>query len=359
MKFESIKYMEWVKTQPGAAVDLRRSGVDPYPLGELKFPFADKELTGDNVYGYLPFMEKMAARYGTETDQVISCLGTSEALFLVCAALLRPGDEVVVERPAYEPLLAVPRSLGAELKRLERPYESGYAWDPDELRHSLSPRTRLVILTNLHNPSGVFQPLERIKLAAEWASQQGAWMLVDEVYLDFLQGERTESAFQLMDNIFVISSLTKVYGLGGIRSGWVISPHEWVLKMRRVIDHVHVEHVYISEQIARHALNGMDQIYAYHQPRIEKNVALMKDFIRSEKGLTWVEPDGGIVCFPRLENESNADRFCAHLRSAYETAVVPGKFFEAPRHFRLAFGVSTDILEKGLANISRTLKDLS
>ena len=358
MKFESIAYMEWAKTQPGAAVDLRRSGLDRYPLKELKFPFDDKELTGHNVYGYPPFLEKMAERYGTEPDQVISCLGTSQALFMVCAALLQPGDEVVVEKPAYEPLLAVPRSFGAELKRLDRPFESGYAWDPDALKHSFGPRTRLVILTNLHNPSGVFQPLELIRQVAEWASQKGAWVLVDEVYLDFLQGERAESSFQIMDNIFVISSLTKVYGLGGIRAGWVISPPEWVQKMRHIIDHVHVEHVYISEHIALHALDRLDEIQAYHQPRIEENTALMKDFMRSEKGLAWIEPDGGIVCFPRLEIETDGDRFCTYLRDRYDTALVPGCFFEAPRSFRLAFGAKSDILKRGLDHISSALREL-
>jgi aspartate/methionine/tyrosine aminotransferase len=359
MKCEPIRYMEWVKTQPRAGVDLRLSGVDRYPLKKLDFPFTERELTGPNFYGYIPFLEKTAERYRAGADQVISCLGTSQALFMVCAALVNPGDEVVVEKPAYEPLLSVPRSLGARIVRLDRPFASGYAWDEEGFKKAIGPKTRLVVLTNLHNPSGVYQAPERIRRIAGWAAEKGAWLLVDEVYLDFMEGDKAESAFMLANNIFVVSSLTKVYGLGGIRAGWIISPAEWVPALRRIADHIHVEHVYLSEQIALHALDRLDEIRAITRPRIEKNGALVKSFIQGEEKLSWAEPDGGIVCFPKLEGAEEAGRFCRSLLEQYDTAVVPGLFFESPRHFRLAFGARTDILEKGLDNIARALRDLS
>lgn len=358
MKFDAIKYMEWVKTQPKAEYDLRRSGVDRYPLKNLSFPFEETELTGHNVYGYPRLLDELAVRYGVPPDNVISCLGTSQALFLVCAALLREGDEVVVEDPAYEPLISVPVSLGARLLKLDRSFDAGYAWDPADLSRRLTPRSRLLIITNLHNPSGNYQSPAKIREAAQLVSEYGGWVLVDEVYLEFLEGERAVSSLCQADNIIVISSLTKVYGLGGIRSGWVIAPPEISSVMRRIIDHIHVEHVYLSEKIALHALKNLDEIRAYHAPRLKQNLALMRDFMRNESRLSWVEPDGGIVCFPRLEMGPESGPFCRHLRDRYDTAVVPGRFFGAPRHFRLAYGVKTEILEQGLENISRALRDM-
>lgn len=358
MKFDAIEYMEWVKTQPKAEYDLRRSGVDRYPLKNLSFPFEETELTGHNVYGYPPLLDELALRYGVSPENVISCLGTSQALFLACAALLREGDEVVVEDPAYEPLLSVPVSLGAKLLRLDRSFDAGYAWEPEDLKRCLNSRSRLVILTNLHNPSGNYQSPDKIREAARLVSEYGGWVLLDEVYLEFLEGERAASALCQANNIIVISSLTKVYGLGGIRSGWVIAPPDISAVMRRIIDHIHVEHVYLSEKIALHVLKNLDTIKAYHKPRLQKNLSLMRDFMRSEAGLSWVEPDGGIVCFPRLEMEPDSGRFCKHLRDRYDTAVVPGRFFGAPRHFRLAYGVKTEILEQGLENMSRALRDM-
>ena len=234
MEFKPIKYMEWMKTRRHAKYDLCHSGLSNLSLNELGIGVEDLEIYGENSYGYLPLIQAIADRYKVHEDNVMPAVGTSHALFLVCALLLNDDDgcEVLVERPAYEPLRAVAQAFGGQIVRLGREYEKGYAFDLNEFEKHLTENVKFVLLTNLHNPSGVSLPPSKIKDMAETANKKGIFLVVDEVYLEFLDGEGGQTSFHLNDNIIVISSLTKVFGLAGLRCGWVLAPSEIVAKMK-------------------------------------------------------------------------------------------------------------------------------
>src|SRR5262249_19041813 len=152
-----------------------------------------------------------------------TAMGTSMANHLAMAALVSPGDEVLIERPAYEPLVALARYLGAHVTRFERPFESGFAVDPDIVAAALTPRTKLVVLTNLHNPSGAFTDEATLTRVGEAARSVGARVLVDEAYLDAVFDELARTALRLGPTFVVTGSLTKVYGLSGLRCGWILA----------------------------------------------------------------------------------------------------------------------------------------
>ena len=177
-------YMEWAKTRPAATFDLAGSNIRACSIGDLPGAAAALALEGHNEEGYAPLIESIADRYGVEPEQVTTAQGTSGANFLVCAALLEPGDEVLVETPGYDPLFAAPRLVGAQVNHFERDFAGGFTLDPDRVRRAITPRTRLIIVTSPHNPSGVVATREALEEIGWLAQANNAHVLIDEVYLD-------------------------------------------------------------------------------------------------------------------------------------------------------------------------------
>ena len=356
MRFGTIHYMEWHKTRAASGIDLCRSGIAPRPLEDLNLSWNDLALSGDDFYGYPPLVEAIALRFGVDAGSVVSTLGTSQGMFLVCAALLSAGDRVAVERPAYEPVLAVPGAFETEVHRFDRRYERGWSVDPDEFAALLPEGAKLVVLTNLHNPTGAFIHDEDISRLAEIAAEKGAWLLVDEVYREFLDGGRGTTVFGLADNILVASSLCKVYGLGDLRCGWVLAPPELAARMRRIIDYMHVEGVFIGERIAALAFERLDALSEKDRPGVERNRTLVREFMDGEADrLSWVEPPAGVICFPRIESSGTGDELAEVLHREHDTAITAGSFFEAPAHFRIGFGGDSNALAAGLERIAAAL----
>ncbi len=355
MEFKSLKYMEWMKTRGHALYDLCPSGLSNLSLKELGIEFEDLEIFGENSYGYPPLIQAIANRYQVHEDNVMLAVGTSHALFMVCALFLNAGDEVLVEKPAYEPLWAVAQAFGGRIVRLDRVYERGYAFNLDALEKHLSDNVKFVLLTNLHNPSGVSLSPSTLKDMAGIAKERGVFMVVDEVYLEFLEGEAGQTSFHLADNIIVISSLTKVFGLAGLRCGWILAPPEIVAKMKIFLDYSLVEGVFIGELISSKMFDRLASIKLRNKERILQNTNLIKRFIKGESGLSWIEPSGGIICFPRVESGLSGDELARILRKDFDTVLVPGGLFESPQHFRLGMDVESSVLAEVLENIKKIL----
>jgi len=225
-RVKSSEYMQWAKTRSQARFNLASSGLMNYPITELPVRMEDLELSGQSYYGYQPLQEALAARFGVSPEYVVAATGTSMANHLVMAALLEPGDEVLIEHPTYELLVTVAQYLGADVKRFMRTPDDEFRLDPDRIASSVTARTRLIVLTNLHNPTGVFTSSETLQRLGEIARGVGARVLVDEVYLDALFERAPPTAFHLGDEFITTSSLTKVYGLSGLRCGWVLADSE-------------------------------------------------------------------------------------------------------------------------------------
>lgn len=358
MPVEPIIYLEWAKFKSQAKINLSRSGVPDLSLKELPLTLElkDLEISGRNPYGYVPLLEAIAERYQVDPENVVLAQGASQAIFMVGAGLIQPGDLVVVEKPAYEPLLAVPRFFKAQIGRLERPFENRFEIDLDDCRRLLEQGAKLIILTNLHNPTGVWLSRSKIEALAQEAERFGAYLFVDEIYLEFMEGEAARSCFGLSDRLIVASSLTKVYGLGGLRCGWILAPKEVARSLRRLTDYLIVEGAFISEKLASLVFPYLDNLREKNRGWIEENHKLLRHFMAQQSQLSWIEPDGGVVCFPRLQNGRSGDEFSQYLRQEAEISVVPGSFFEAKEHFRLGYAVSPEILASALETINSLLQ---
>jgi aspartate/methionine/tyrosine aminotransferase len=313
------------------------------------------ELDAFHEEGYEPLLEAIAARNGVAVDQVSVATGASGANFLACGALLRPGDEVLVERPVYDPLLAIPRFLGASIRRFDRVFEDGFQVDPERVAAAVTPRTRLIMITNLHNPTGALTTLDRLAAVGEVAEKVGARVLVDEVYLESVPGEPQPTAARLSHSFISSSSLTKAYGLSGLRAGWVLAAPDLAERIRRVRDIVDGVGVFPSELLALIAFENLAALRKRARGILDPNFKLLHEFMSTRGDLEWVQPGGGSVCFPRIRGLEDVGPFVKLLRERYDTGVVPGYFFEAPGHFRVALGGKREILEGGLKRLGDAL----
>lgn len=351
-------YIEWAKSQASAPFNLATSGMIPYPLAELPVTLAEIELSGPSFYGYAPLQAALAEKCGVAADCIVHATGTSLANHLAMATILEPGDEVIVEQPAYDPLLAVPRYLGATVKRLVRRPQDGFGIDLDELKRIVTNHTKLILLTNMHNPTGALTDINRLRQIGELARGVGARVLVDEVYLEAIFDGARPFAFQLGREFVTTSSLTKAYGLSGLRCGWILAEPELARKIWRLHDIFGGIPAHPAERLSVVALGQLDRIAARAKALLDRNWLVLDQFLDSRDDLETFRPPFGTVVSPRLKS-GNVEYFCALLREKYETSVVPGHFFEMPEHFRIGIGIPTDILQAGLARLGAALDELA
>ena len=352
--------MHWAKLKSQAKYSLSASGVLDYPLRELGVSIEDLEINGVTIYGYEPLQRALAEKSGVDTNCVAAATGTSMANHLVMATVLNPGDEVLIESPTYEPILAVARYLRAQIKRFNRDSADGFQIDPNKIREQLSSKTKLIVLTNLHNPSGVLTSQQTLRQVGELAKAVGARVLVDEVYLEctFPVSGSNYSAFHLGNDFVTTNSLTKAYGLSGLRCGWILAEPELIAQMWRLNDLFSATPPHIPELLSVIALKKLPQIARRAQDLLSTNRAILEQTLRTvNNAVEVVWPDYGTIVFPRLKH-GNAAEFARVLRERYETSVVPGSFFEYPDHFRVGIGGVTQEVEKGLGNLSKALSEL-
>lgn len=349
MSHKHSEYMHWAKTSSRARYNLATSGVGAFPLRDLPFDFAKLEINGENAYGYAPLQQAIAARYGVDPDCVVEAAGTSMANHLAMAALLEPGDEVLLEHPAYGPLLDAALYLGARVNRFARTEESGYAVDPAAVRRALTPATRLIVITNLHNPSSALTSDAVLREIGDLARSVGAHVLVDEVYLDAVYENTPRTSFHLGPEFLVTSSLTKIYGVSGLRCGWILARPELAWKMRRLNDVFGATPVHPGEILSVAAFEHLPLLRERARKVVETDRKLLCAFLDSRAANY---PRWGTTHFLRV---GDGDAFAARLRAQCDTAVVPGHFFEMPDHIRIGMGVNSEMFAEGLYRLERTL----
>jgi aspartate/methionine/tyrosine aminotransferase len=353
MRFHA-PYLEWAKKRPSPRFDLAGSNIQGCSIDDIEGAGDALNLTGHNDDGYGPLVEAIAARYRVSPEWVATANGAAGANFQVCAAVLEPGDDVLVERPGYDPLLGAPRMLGANVIRFDRHFEDGYALDPDRVAHALTPRTRLIIISSPHNPTGARADRTALAAVGQMARSVGARVLVDEVYLDAAGMDLDPAA--LMNEVFVsTSSLTKSYGLSALRCGWSLASPDLTERIRRARDIVDGNGSIVAERLATLAFAQLDRLTARANALLAANGTLMREFFRSHPELEIAVHERATVAFPRIHGLDDTSRFADRLVADYHTAVVPGRFFEAPRHIRMGLGGPTEKLRGGLDAIAAAL----
>jgi aspartate/methionine/tyrosine aminotransferase len=354
MRHKHSDYMHWSKTQSHARFNLATSGVASFLLQELSIDLKELEFNGDNSYGYAPLQYAIAARHAVDPECVVESAGTSMANHLAMAAIIEPGDEVLIEHPAYGPILDTAHYLEAKVKRFRRAVENSWAIDPEEVRRCVTPKTRLIVITNLHNPTSVLTPDSVLREIGEVARSVGALVLVDEVYLDAVYENTPRTSFHLGAEFVVTSSLTKVYGVSGLRCGWVLAQPDLAWKMRRLNDLYGATPVYPGELLSVAVFQHLDLLRERARRIADADRKLLRDFLKQQTNICAVSTEWGTTSFPRLLN-GKTDAFLERLRSEFDTSAVPGRFFEMPDHFRIGMGVNADMFAGGLNRINQAL----
>src|SRR5437773_3403250 len=357
MTHKHSDYMHWSKTQSRAPFNLATSGVAPFALRELPIDLKKLEINGDDSYGYAPLQKAIAARHGVDPDCVVESAGTSMANHLAMAAIIEPGDEVLIEHPAYGPILDVAHYLEANVKRFRRIEENGWAIDPAEIRQRITPNTRLIVITNLHNPTSVLTSDSVLREIGDIARSVGALVLVDEVYLEAVYEGTPRTSFHLGPEFVVTSSLTKVYGVSGLRCGWVLARPDLACKMRRLNDLYSATAVYPGEFLSVAAFQHLNLLCERARLVVETDRKLLNDFLTSEQGVSAARTKWGPTSMVRLSPSCgrSVDAYLDLLRSEFHTSAVPGRFFEMPDHFRVGMGVNTEMFTEGLDRIGRAV----
>jgi aspartate/methionine/tyrosine aminotransferase len=347
--------MEWAKTRAHAEFNLAASGIAEFPLAELAASLQDLEWRGQSLYGHAPLQRRIAARYGVGPESVVATAGgCSLANHLALAALIDPGDEVLIEQPTYELLVSTAAFLGAHVKRFARRFEDDFRLDPREVAAALSPRTRVVVITSPHNPSSAVAHASALREVGALAASVRARVLVDEVYRDALFEAAPASACSLGPEFVVTSSLTKSYGLGGLRCGWVVAEPELARRIWRVNDLFSVSAAHPAETLGVLAFDHLDRIGARARGMLEANQRLFAEFLGRTGALQAPRVPPVLVAFPRLASR-DVDAFCDELRLRHATSIVPGRFFDMPDHVRIGLGGPTAMVEGGLERLAAAL----
>ena len=348
-------YMTWAKHHPKARYDLTGSNLLPCTIDELPGARDEMELYGRNDDGWPPLAEAIAARYHVDVDRVATAPGASGANYMALAALVRPGDTVLAEWPGYDPHIGAARLLGAEVHTFDRGWSDRFALTSDKVEAALTEDTRVIVLTNPHNPSGTYAAPEVLGAVGDLARQVDAKVLVDEVYLDALANVENSPA-ATRDDVFVsTNSLTKSYGFAGLRIGWILADPKTVERTLRVRDVVDVVGSIPSETLGVLAFQHLDALLERARSVLGPGASLLGDFVESRPELDWVEPVGGAVGFPRLTGVDDAEPFVDMAAEDFEVGVTPGRFFGEPAHFRVAVGGERSVLEGGLEALGRAL----
>ncbi len=356
--------MHWAKAREGAAWHLGTSGTpSPGPAAEAEFFAAPDDLPagrsaslGDR-FGYAALREAVAAAYGAREDGVLVSDGTSLANYAALTAMAGPGDRALVETPTYPVLAEIPRFHGAVVERLPRRAEDG--WQPrlDDVRAALErpgPPVRAVALTRLHNPTGADLDGEFLAGLAALAEAHDFHVLLDEVYLDFVDAT---PGHRISPRFVTTGSLTKVYGFGGLRIGWVIADPAVLRPVRELSFYLAVNASSPSQAAARRVLARRTELLAAARRRAGAGRAIVDAWIASRADVSWVRPAGGLVGFVRLHRVPDTRAFAERILRERGVAVAEGEFFGVPGSIRVGFGIDEPKLRGGLERLGAALDE--
>jgi aspartate/methionine/tyrosine aminotransferase len=357
--------MEWAKTCSAAPYNLATSGLTS--VSSKDFPILEpaSEITGPGGYGFQPLQERLAQHTAAPIECIVAATGASMANYLAMSVTLNPGDEVLIEHPAYSLFADVGKYLQARVKCFPREFEFGFTANVEQIASGISPQTKLIVLSNLHNPSGALLPEDTVRAVGELAIRSGAFVLLDEVYLEMLFDTPVSGAFAVgeafggKDNPFIVTnSLTKTYGLSGLRCGWILARPDLAHRMWRLNDLFGVNAAHIAEEMSVAAFARLHILRDRARDLLATNRQALDAFLDAHNQLECFRPPGGSVVFPRL-CRGDAEEFVALLRHKYETSVVPGKFFGSSQHFRMGIGGDTVMVRHALDRMSEALTEFS
>lgn len=345
--------------------NLTESSIRDRTLDELGVDLSGQVLAYGDHRGLPGLREQIVAGVdGLGPEHVLCTPGAAAALFFTATSLLSPQDHALIEQPNYATNLETPQVVGADVERVHLTLDGGFALDVDRLAEAMRPSTTFVSVTTPHNPSGSTLAAEQLEFLVELVERHGCWLLVDETYRDMTHGGPLPMAASLSDRAISVGSMSKTYGLPGLRVGWVVTRHpELAETLLAAKEQVVICGSTLDEAAALSVLERRDELLPGILADIGQRLGTVSSWMADQRDwLEWVEPTGGVVCFPRLRAEviGDVDEFHRRLREEHGTFVGDGRWFdEDRRHFRLGFGWPThDELADGLEALHATAASL-
>lgn len=297
-------------------------------------------------------------------DDVLVTSGAATALFAVATTLLNPSDHLVVIRPNYGTNLETPRAINCAMSIVDLKFEEGFELDVNKICEAIQLNTKLISITNPHNPTGKVFDEKVIQQLVQLAEEKNCRLLVDETYRDLnFQTALKPYAAELSAKVISVSSVSKSFGAPGIRIGWLICRdkklmHDFLAAKEQIC----LCNSVVDEEIAFHLLHNKKTILQKNHEHIRTNFAYFKQWLAQQQYLEWEEPTAGVVCFARLKAEYKIDteKFYEQLYSQYSTIVGPGHWFEQNKiYMRIGFGYPAfEELKTGLNNLHDCLEGL-
>lgn len=350
MEFERFDLLARVlEGHARATYDLSSSDMPGLRLSDYG-ALPDSLLAESYVGGSEALRSELAHIYGGQAEDYIVTAGASEANFAVCAALLNPGDRVLVEHPTYQPLVAIPRGLGAKLSELSRKEATAFRLAGDEVRTALPERLRMLILTNLNNPTGVALDADTVRQIAELAAERGFYAFVDETFRELAFDREPPTIGGMNEHTIATSTVSKFYGAGGVKIGWVRAAPEVRTRIQSVLDYLSATPAAPSEAIALAILKNRERTAARNRRLIEEGRKVANEWASAEPDLVWHEPVAHLA-FPRVGGDTA--QLADLLLREYSTFIAPAESFGLRGHFRLNIGMGAEKLHEGLRRVSR------
>ena len=342
--------------------NLSESSIADQKLSDIGLQLPDLTLFYGEHRGERPLRDLIAAQdAGISPDHVLVTAGAAGALFIIATSLLSPGDHLVVVRPNYATNIETPRAIGCEIGFIDLSFDEGFAIDLAKVEASLRPNTRIISVTCPHNPTGTMMSRADLDALIALAENHGCYLLVDETYRDLSYGRKLPAAASLSRRAISVSSLSKAFGIPGIRIGWLVTQDAALYeKFLSAKEQIGICGSVIDEAIARTMLERRDDFLKTLIPEMAARRDIVQAWIDAEPLVDWVRPEGGVVGFPRLDvgSDFDLDRFYNTLLEQHGTYVGPGHWFEMPKSFfRVGFGWPTAAqLSGGLEAISAALR---
>lgn len=370
MKYTPFRMERWQSTfENRVTFNLSESGVHPMTVAEL-LELAGLEggvegvrLSYGQSNGSDRLRERIAALYPGATEaSVLVTVGGAEANFVAHWHLLDPGRPAAVMLPNYMQVPGMVENFGAPLLPFHLREETGWQPDLEQLEDALERGASFILVTNPNNPTGAVLTSEAMDGIVGLAERFGAWILSDEVYRGAeVKGGETPSFWGRTEKVVVTNSLSKAYGLPGLRLGWIVGPPALVHELWGRTDYTTISPSSLSDHLATVALepSTRERILSRTRAIIRENFGTMKDWIDAQEGLfTYRPPDAGAICYMRYRPEVGSSELAEKLRVEKDVLVVPGDHFGMDRYLRIGFGNPRDELMEALGRVAEAFREV-
>lgn len=350
--FPSSPYLAWAEEMfRDLPFDLASSGIPSASLADL-----DCTAEVDDRDALQALRDTIARRYKVSAAEVVPAQGTSGALFMAYASLLSPGDGILIEEPAYAPLILTAEALGLRVKRFARTAAQGYAVDPWIVSRALDKGIRAIVVSQLHNPSGVAASQESLRAVAALMAPRGGFLIVDEVYNEVIKPRRTNRV--LGENIVAVSSLTKCFGLGFLRAGWALMPPDRVPAAWDVIRTTVGHPPPVLLRLAEVGVSKAETFAKRRKRLMARKRARVDAWLERQPELTWAAPPhpDSLFGFVRCDRPTDLRERLERGRVEQGVLAVPGDFFGDPTGFRLGMTLPSALLDDALDRLGKSLR---